>query len=285
MTGQPPNESPFGIDNIPALIESAFASARAKGKAEWRRMTTAVLKNRLLQLTGRQFDPDALGFSSFDALLTAFSEIVSLDHTTHPTTVEYLGAASLTRAGKVPPQGMRIRQDLWNAMLDYSAGHEWVWDMTEMQARPIEEAEHEPLIIPTIRREEMADLRAAFAASSEGSLDEDERSRLQRWQMHGLGTSALPHALQGNWNGYVKSEVARRLTNWFKEHEIAVPSNLLDPYPASAAQPADDELARLRTLVVECVKSMTLSELAALDLPAGAMLRAQTHRSSRRHGT
>src|SRR5947209_6134392 len=112
------------------LIESAFAAARSSGKNEWRRMTTAVLKNRLLQQTEHRFDERDFGFASLPEMLESFPDLVRLDFTTRPTTVEFVGdevpdvpASSAGRS--VRP---RIREDLWRSMLDYSAGHSWVWD-------------------------------------------------------------------------------------------------------------------------------------------------------------
>ncbi len=50
--------------DVRALILAAFKQARAKGKPDWEVMTTAVLKNRILQLTGLSFNPNDYGAST-----------------------------------------------------------------------------------------------------------------------------------------------------------------------------------------------------------------------------
>ena len=46
--------SPSAKSQGEALIRDAFDRARQAGKLEWHRMTTAVLKNRILQSTDGQ---------------------------------------------------------------------------------------------------------------------------------------------------------------------------------------------------------------------------------------
>src|SRR5947209_1662910 len=76
------------------LIKAAFEAARGRGKLDWRRMTLGVLKNRLLQLTNRRFSETELGFTTLEDMLGNFGDLVRLDHTTRPTTVEFLGEAT-----------------------------------------------------------------------------------------------------------------------------------------------------------------------------------------------
>jgi len=273
------------LDDIPVLVESAFDAAKARGKVDWRKMTTAVLKNRLLQMTEHRFDENALGFSSLGDLLTQFPELIRLDHTTRPTTVVFLGEAASPVSRQLTPSSpqMRIREDLWNAALNYSAGHDWVWDRTAREARAPREGEPEGLVMPTLSRDEVAGLRDAFASEISDSATGRDLERVERWRGQGLGTGALPAAVRGRWNDYVKSAVVARLTEWFGQYDIPLPNDFLRADVGSMHQ-TDDELARLRALVIDCVRSMTLAELASLDLPAGAVFRAQAHRSSR-HAT
>lgn len=277
--------STVDLDGVPLLIEAAFDAARLKGKSEWRRMTTAVLNNRLLQMTDRRLDLGALGFSSLADLLTQFPDLVRLDHTTRPTTVEFLGEAS-SRPRDAGPRSrrLRVRDDLWNAALNYSAGHAWVWDAASGEARPADDGDRGLPVMPTMSRDEMTNLRGAFASETALSLNEHDRERLIRWQTQGLGTAALPDPVQGRWNEYVKSNVVARLIAWFEAHGIDTPDDLVRADTRIVPQQIDEELARLRALVIDCVRSMTLSELASLDLPAGAVLRAQAQGASRRHG-
>jgi len=61
--------------------------ARHTRKPDWYRMSAAVLKNRLLLLTDRQFDEADYGASTFNAFLKTGTGFVSLDPSTHPPTV------------------------------------------------------------------------------------------------------------------------------------------------------------------------------------------------------
>ncbi len=279
--------STIGIEDVPPLIEAAFDTARANGKSDWQRMTTAVLKNRLLQMTEQQFDEAALGFSSIAGLLAEFPNLVRLDHTTRPTTVEFLGEAGtsspLTAEFRRPRES--VRGDLWNAVLNYSAGHGWIWDVSLNQARPIVEGDDLSFTMPTIAKEELSQLRDAFVSNAQTLLanDDSEMERLQRWSMRGLGTAALPRPLQGQWNESLKSLVIERLTHWFEERNISLPDDLVQVKVPSTWQ-ADEELANLRTFVIKCVKSMTLPELASLNLPVGAVLRAVGRRAGHPDG-
>jgi hypothetical protein len=72
------------------LIRAAFKMARDRGKPDWRRMTTAVLKNRMLLLSERSFHERTYGASTFLAFIPQFDDLVKLDNTTWPPTVEYV---------------------------------------------------------------------------------------------------------------------------------------------------------------------------------------------------
>jgi hypothetical protein len=178
----------------------------------------------------------------------------------------------------VQPTRLRVRQDLWNAILDYSAGHDWVWDASAGSARPIEQRDDTSLVLPTLTREDLGVLRDVFTQDVQPKMQDDGREleRLERWRSKGLGTAALPVAIQGLWNEHLKSVVVERLTQWFAQHDISVPSDLLRVEAVAAPRPDDQELLALRALIIDCVRSMTLSELASLNLPAGAVIRTQT---------
>lgn len=273
----------IGLDDVPALLRAAFDAARTAGKVEWRRMTTAVLKNRLLQMTARRFDEKTLGYSSMAELLAQFPDLVQLDHTTRPTTVEFVAEEPLDQTTRIESEATtnlrgRVRPDLWTALLDYSAGHDWVWDAAIGRAREAEPGDDDGRVLPTIDRDELADLRSRFAGEVANGLDADDTDRVERWAARGLGTTALPVSLQGSWNEKLKTTVLERLAQWFDLKGLTLPGDLVSAAAARASREIDDELTRLRTLVIDCVQSMTFSELAALDLPAGAVLRARGRR-------
>lgn len=272
-------EPSVSMQDVPLLIGAAFDVARAKGKVDWHRMTTAVLNNRLLQMTNRRFDLASLGFSSVGELLEQFPDLVRLDHTTRPTTVEFLGDPTLTstpRSGALSER-MRVRDDLWNAILNYTAGHDWVWDAETGEAHAREVGHPDHLVMPTMSRQDLGELRAKFASVVDSTISEQERERLERWRSEELGTAALPSSLRGSWNEHLKSAVVNRLTQWFHEQGISPPDDLTRTAHRKVPQTGEDELARLRALVIDCVRVMTLTELASLNLPAGVVLRARSH--------
>lgn len=277
--------SPIELADVPGLIGKAFAVARASQRPDWQRMSIAVLKNRLLDLTQRRFDESQLGFESFRELLASFSDLVRLDYTTRPATVEFLGAAnSPTAPSDSRLTVSRVRRDLWNAIFDYSAGQEWVWDTSTGTARPIQDGDDPVLVLPTTTADELKALRDAFAEEVRPLLAEDPRdsARLLLWTSKGLGTAALPMAVRGMWNERLKAFVVERLTSWFAGQDIPGPDDLLIIQEGGrSAGAAQEELRALQGLVIECVRSMTLSELASLKLPASAVIRV--HRVPQRN--
>src|SRR6266511_4011661 len=70
------------------LILAAFAAARDKGVPDWRRMTSAVLKNRLLALTNGQFDERRWNATSFRQFLAQYLDLLRIDSSRHPPIVE-----------------------------------------------------------------------------------------------------------------------------------------------------------------------------------------------------
>jgi len=73
------------------LILAAFAQARTSGREDWRQMTVAVLKNRILSLTNRTFDERRWGAASFREFVDQFDDVVSPDTSTRPPIVELIG--------------------------------------------------------------------------------------------------------------------------------------------------------------------------------------------------
>jgi hypothetical protein len=61
------------------LTRQAFEQARLSGRQEWQMMTTAVLKNRMLQLTSREFTEAAYGANSVLDLVRLIPETVELE--------------------------------------------------------------------------------------------------------------------------------------------------------------------------------------------------------------
>lgn len=143
--------NPTNKETPGALIIRAFERARASGKPEWFRMTTAVMKNRLLELTGNEFSEQAYGVSNIREFLALAPDTVRLTYSGGQLFVELL-EGSRPAAGPPEDRQSRIRPDLWLAVMDYSSGRRYVWDPQEQSARPqVAESDASLRELPTIR--------------------------------------------------------------------------------------------------------------------------------------
>jgi len=188
-------------------------------------MIVAVLKNRLLQLTNRQFREEDFGASSLLELLPRYRDLVAVDHSTRPVVIEWLGAGAVN--GNSSAHAGRIRPDLWRATLDFSSGLSYAWDAAAQCARPVKDADP-GLRIPTVDAATLATWRDAFVQAHEPVLaDPAEQDQLRDWAARSLGSQGLPRALRAAWNDHLKSEVIARLTAWFATTEHPLPKLLV----------------------------------------------------------
>lgn len=259
------------------LIKQAFDMARRSGK-DGRRMSLAVLKNRMLQLTRKQFQEVDYGATSFLALLQSVPDTVRID-ATHPVTIELISIPGGDHEIEAPTlESKRIREDLWRAALDYSSGVRYLWDGVDGVARIAAEGE-EGRILPSATREELALWRKEFVEQNANSeFTDDERDRLRRWCDEAQSTYFLPGKLRGPWNGELKRRVRGRLEAWFLAQGLAVPSDLVVSTQPRVSEIVKESVEDLRNLVLRCVRAMTHEELRALSLPPAAVLRARLDR-------
>jgi hypothetical protein len=213
------------------LMLAAFESARATGRRDWRTMTAAVLKNRVLQLTSRSFDERAFGYERFSDLLEALPDTVDVDRTTRPATV-HLVANLEEKASRLPSASSpmtRIRSDLWHGIVDYSSERPWVWDADTGLARVVEDADDLPPL-PTITQIDMAALRNRYVEECSAKItDPDLLERLRQWASEGRGAFVLPPDVRHTWNRFLKAEVAARLMDFFGGLGEAVPALRVRP--------------------------------------------------------
>lgn len=271
--GETSEESDRGdLPDLVALIEAAFEGARAAGKEPWNVMTVAVLKNRLLDLTDRQFSEKAYGASSISNLARRLPEILELDESVKPPRVTL--RARIDQGSQESYVGRLVRRDLWNAVVDYARGEPYVWSGAVAVRRDAEEVSDAAPVLPTLTREEAAAWRAEFVEGLLGGADPAARNALERWRDDHLGTRALPASLQGHWNEEFKRRVVTRLRDWFMAQGIPEPIDLLLPSRKSTPQ-AKSRVEELRALVIRCVQNMTAEELSELRLPPEALLRGK----------
>ena len=112
------------------LITQAFRQARNSGKPDWYRMTTAVLKNRLLDLTDRKFTEASYAASSLADFVSQFSHILNVDRDQLPMTVELKEEERARLDSDVvsgASRNIRIKGELWRAIFDRSSGNTYYW--------------------------------------------------------------------------------------------------------------------------------------------------------------
>ena len=262
------------LTNLERLVISAFEHTRSTGRKDWTVMTVPVLKNRLLDLTNREFSAASFGAASMTELVGLLPELVDLDTSTRPPRVRLRDNTATSASGSVPHLRYQIRRDLWNAVVDFGRGERYVWSdgaaVPESERRdPTEDAK----VLPTLTREEELGWRANFLGRIGPQIADGERERIFGWLERQLSTKVLPPEVQGRWSDYLKARVLDRLRQWFRMHELPEPTDLLSAGASRTSERTDTyALEELRALIVRCVHNMTWEELSDLRLPARALL-------------
>lgn len=262
------------------LILAAFAAARAKDVPDWRRMTSAVLKNRLLEFTHREFNEQRWNVISFRQFLAQYPDLLTIDASRHPPVVELI--RGLEREVPASETGQpeaeitarhRVRPDLWHAVLDYSSGRSYVWDTEDQAAVPVAAPDADPRPrLPSVDESIYASWRDKFAREQSPIVPDRQAEDIERWRSEGLATRQLPVAIRGLWNAELKRRVIDTLKSWFEANQIAVPENLVESQQQTTRS-SSASTERLRDVVLACVAAMTREELEALSLPPAAVLR------------
>lgn len=268
----------------PMLIE-AFAAARDSGREDWREMTHAVLKNRLLDATNRGFNELDYGAPTFAYFVSLFPNLLTTRVDENGTVrVEVDGEAvdshGLPELVSVPPKRERIRNDLWEAFADFGSGEVYVWDISESIATVGEQSDGH-IKIPTLTPAEEASWRSEFVGALSNDLSDSEKAVLADWQTRRLPSVSLPPRLRGVWNGRLRANMLAKISTFFAEHDLTAPDSLLvSSDHASRREPnalASSD-ADLRNFVHRCVAVMTERELQSLALPVHIVMRASGKR-------
>ena len=246
-------------------------------------MTSAVLKNRLLALTNREFAEGRYGALNFTGFISMYPEMLRIDDSQFPPIVEFYDSQSdgqSSETGDPRQTAYRIRSDLWQAVLDYSSGARYVWDEENGVARPSLGSENYPAI-DTVTSDLQREWRREFLDENKQSLGltNTEVQETEEWIKQHLGTSSLPARLVPRWNSFFRDNVLSFLRNWFSDASLQPPGDLVS---TCHRQPANrqSETKELREFVISAVRLMTDKELSELKLPSKVLLRV-TKRSSR----
>ncbi len=250
-------------DESRKLIERAFEKARESGRPDWYRMTVAVLKNRLLDLTDRNFKESDYGVETFREFVEKHEDILGLDETTTPAVTILKGIP----CREDHTSHSRIRPDLWKAVLDFTSGYEYFWDTVEKKAVVATSNTASGPKIATITAEAFNEWKEGFAAS----LDSVERQdRVAEWVGNRRPATFLPSELRHRWNGYLKERVAQYLLSWFERENCEPPADLLEPRNVGGRTTRNEEL---RKRLINCLRTMTGEELERVQIPASVLLR------------
>ncbi|MEU9571406.1 hypothetical protein AB0D62_16265 [Streptomyces massasporeus] len=259
------------------LIMQAFEAARRSGRSNWTEMTTAVLKNRLLDATDRAFRESDYGTRNIAAFVKEYPDLLTLDNSTIPPKVRLIDASWPQDTKATVVNRGRIRPDLWRSIMDYRSDGEYRWNGSRaiLLYSPFSEEEKTLPTLPTISREEVAEWRVSFqeALRESQTLNDQELEQLQTWARDGLPTNKLPLAARSKWNEHLNKQVVERLASWFRENSLPVPDDLVQQ---RTAERKSDHIGtgQLREFILRCVRSMTEDELKAINLPPAAVLRA-----------
>lgn len=293
------------LDEFRVLVRAAFEQALNSGKADWREMTSAVLKNRLLNLTNREFSQSRYGSTSFIQLVRQVADLIEVVDDKPPFRLRIkesvaesstpgagLGAA-LTQTEENVASGLaerdwrqaRIREDLWRAIVDYRSHSRYVLDPDTGLARPQANSDGDLNELPTASAQDVAGWREQFVDSLSDPMRARFEAELQTW-LQGRGRlSDLPGQLRGAWAEFFKRKVGAILLAWFNENGRVPPSDLFAEPELRTLPPAEaiEEIVRtrqLRNLIIRALRTMTYEELAELRLPAFVLLRVTDKGSS-----
>ena len=263
------------------LILAAYEVARRSGKPDWQSMTTAVLKNRLLEITDREFDEARYGVANFMEFVSQFPDLLLVDVSEFPPIVELRDSERhllpSIQDGDTPTV-YHIRSDLWSAALDYSSGTKYLWDVDTDESRPVQGSETGP-IIDTIDADIQRRWRQEFLEERTESFDlsDAEINQVSDWVDLLLGTSHLPEQLVHPWNHFFRDHVLGHLRGWFSKNGITHPRDLVSK-PGQRPTKGTTATDELREFVISVARQMTHEELSQLKLPAESVLRTTKRR-------
>ena len=253
-------------DDSRTLIKKAFDKARESGRPDWHRMSVAVLKNRLLDLTDRTFREADYGVSSFREFVTQHDDVLELDESTTPP-VAALKNAVFERQPDPGSERSRIRSDLWWAVFNFSSQQKYFWDPAAQVARTAGPEEALGPEMPTITADTFTEWKSEFAASVDAAEWDD---RLAEWTNNRRPSNFLAPPLRHRWNGYLKEKARDHLLAWFRRQELNPPRDLMEAsQPVGRGTRGED----LRRRLIACLRSMSAEELERVQIPASALLR------------
>lgn len=265
------------LDRARQLVIAAFREAKLKGREDWDEMRISVLKNRLLNVTGRAFEESDYNARSFQHFVALLPDLLDVDTSTDPWTARLVNAEAhvpeVVSAETPEIHHDRVRPDLWKAVVDFRSAEPYVWDSIDGVARTASNRAGE-IPLPTISRDTLRDWRRGFITAA----NYETVPEVVEWFQHGYGTKFLPPHLQGEWNGYLRDAVVARIEAFFETHGLPLPPDVLVDSEGverwREQRTSDGQTEELRRLIMRCVAMMTYAELSQLQLNAATVARA-----------
>lgn len=276
-------------DEALKLVNVAFMQAQRKMGTNATSMSLGVLKNRLLQITDRRFDPKEFGASDMRSFVAMLEPHVVLSHETPHGEVQLVAsraresvskpipARRLTNTNSVtdraPDEALkrngRIREDLWVAIMDYTSGQTYVWDERFGVARVSSGVEDFPMM-PTLTAIELGEWRRTFLSEHRNDIQDSDLASALRWEELGLATSYLPAQLQQPWNRELALRVRQRLQEFFSGLNSKASSIAGTPAASLEPEQARDELAESLAAAKDRGDGFMVGELLAQQLYAAS---------------
>lgn|GEM_PF-1016924 len=240
---------PLLLDAFPRTVDGEFKP-----------ITTAVFKNRLIDLTRdldeANFDEADYGVPTVRAFVRLFPERLLAIEDGRSTMVQAVDQATAASDPKTALGRQRIRPDLWRAALDYASGLPYVWDSTSAVARPSEPSDGTLPPFPTLTPEQLAGWRQDYIATiAEPSED------LTAWARNNGKTAALPPELRSGWNRLLSERVVEHIRRTLTELGDADVSVFEEYGVPRSATPSS-----LRAFMHRYIDTASEQELAAMTI-------------------
>lgn len=274
-----PRKNPSELRDV---LQATFAAARGT-REDWQSMPLPVLKNRLLALTNGAFHEWDYGWPNLRFLPRAYPDLLELDASNRHGAARYIASPapspaepdvnkrSAPRAAPGRGDASRIREDLWDAAVDYRSGLTYVWDPASERAVGVEATDAGArYVFPTIQPEDVREWRAECARKWIALNGDAGRDSVEAWVDN--PRTQVSHRFVETWRADQRSHVASLITDFFEKPGIELPQDAFSPSRrAERADLAAREIVRLASEV------MTDSEIDALQLPLGVIFRALRH--------
>lgn len=301
------------LDELRSLVVAAFDQAR-RGKSaagNWHLMRSAVLKNRLIQITNGDFKNSEFGSKPMTDVAMLLPDLLQV-HSTNPTVFEFLQPDLFEVLTATIPEDagtwqsndqelgaqqdrfaldhisftssdwetVRVRDDLWRSILDYSSSTPTIWDAEQgiARARQLMDLPETPAL-PTLDKGELERWRLEYAETLKAEVAHAEAEKIASWVTGSGALATLPKRFRAGWIELLKRRVADRLIEWFNSNSIPVPPDIFIRAEArgrTSDTPTMDEVVRtrrLRGLLVSALQQMTYEEMSDLRIPASVLVR------------